>query len=93
MDLLRLLKTGQESDSFSDNFEQHFKYTTSRTDLRKCMKLKVVNHINLVVAMKIFTKPKCNLCIEERLTILKYIIEKHVTMMNKNLDIYGACRK
>ena len=30
---------------------------------------------------------------EERLTILKNLYEKRVTIMNKNLEIYGACRK
>ena len=32
-DLLRLLKNGQKYDSFSAHFEQHFNYTTSRTQL------------------------------------------------------------
>ena len=39
-----------------------------------------------------FTKPNCNLCMQERLTILKKLRDKRVTVMNKNLDIYGACR-
>ena len=34
-DLLRLFKNGQKSDSFAAQFEQHFKATMSRTDLRK----------------------------------------------------------
>ena len=42
--------------------------------------------------MQTFTKPNCNLFIEERLTILKNIRDKCVTIMNKNLEIYGACR-
>ena len=29
---------------------------------------------------------------EERLTILKKLHDKHVTIMDKNLEIYGACR-
>ena len=41
--------------------------------------------------MKKFTKPNCNLCMEERLTILKKKHDKRVTVMNKNLEIYGAC--
>ena len=69
-DLLRLLKNGQKSDSFSAHFEQHFKTTTSRTDLRKCMKFKIVKQLSPIGAMKKFTKPNCNLCVEERLTIL-----------------------
>ena len=42
------------------------------------------------IVMKKFTKPKCNLCIEEHLTILKKFCDKCVTVMNKNLEIYGA---
>ena len=42
--------------------------------------------------MKKITKPNCNLCMEEHLTILKKIHEKCVTVMNKNSEIYGACR-
>ena len=42
--------------------------------------------------MKTFTKPNCNLCIEERLKILEKISDKCVTIMNKNLEIYGAFR-
>ena len=70
-DLLRLLKNGQKSDSFAAHFEQHFNTTTSRTDLRKYMTFKVVKQLNTIGAMKTFAKPNCNLCMEERLTILK----------------------
>ena len=69
-DLLRLLKNRQKSDSFAAHFEQHFNTTASRTDLRKYMKFKVVKQLNSIFAMKIFTKPNCNLCMEERLTTL-----------------------
>ena len=51
-DLLRLLKNGQKSDSFAAHFEQHYNSTTSRTDLRKIMRFKVVKHINPIGAMK-----------------------------------------
>ena len=56
------------------------------------MKFKVVKHINLNRAMKQFTEPNCNLCMEKRLTILKKLYDKCVTIMNKNLKIYGACQ-
>ena len=42
--------------------------------------------------MKTFTKTNCNLCIQERLTILKNLRDKRVTVMNKNSEIYGAFR-
>ena len=91
-DLQRLLKKGQKSDSFAAHFVQHFINTTSRTDLRKCMTFKVLKQLNPIGAMKIFTKPNCNLCMQERLTILKKLRDKRVTVMNKNSEIYGAFR-
>ena len=90
--LLCLLKNGQKYDSFSAHLEQHFKYTTSCTYLHKYMMFKVVKQLNPIGAMKTFTKPNCNLFMEERLTILKNLREKRVTNLNKNLEIYGACR-
>ena len=74
-DLQRLLKNRQKPDSFSAHFVQHFNDTTSRTQLRKCMTFKVIKQLNPIGAMKTFTKPNCNLCMQERLTILKcYVI-------------------
>ena len=91
-DILRILKNGQKPDSFAAHFKEHFNTTTSRTDIRKYMTFKVVKQINPIGAMKIFTKPSCNLCMEKRLTILKKLRDKSITVMNKNPDIYGACK-
>ena len=87
-------RTDKNQDSFAAHFVQHFNTTTSRTDLRKYMTFKVVNQLNPIGAMKKITKPNCNLCMEEHLTILKKLREKLVTVVNKNSDIYGpAARK
>ena len=91
-DILTLFKNEQTSDSFAAQSKQHFKATTSGTHLRKHMTFKVVNQINLIGAMETITKSNCNLFIEECLKILKKIRDKCVTIMNKNLKIYGACR-
>ena len=56
------------------------------------MKFKVVMQLNPIGTMKTFTKPNCNIYIQERLTTLKKLRDKRVTVMNKNLEIYGACR-
>ena len=69
--LLRLLKNGQKPDSYPAHFEQHCNATTSRKYLCKFTTFKVVNHLNPIGAMKIYTKPKYNLCMEEGLTIHK----------------------
>ena len=54
------------------------------------MTFKVVNQLNLIGAMKTFTKKYCNLCIQECLKILKKLRDKHFTVMNNNLEIYVA---
>ena len=89
-DLLRLLKNGHKSDSFAPHFKQHFHSTVSRTYLRKYMMFKVLKHIKPIGAMKKFTKPNCNLCIEERIPIIKKLHDKRVTIMKKNSYIYEA---
>ena len=91
--LLRLLNNGQKSDSFSAHFVHHCNTTTTRTDLRKYMTFKVENQLNPIGPMKTFTKNKCNLCMEERLTILKNLCDKPVTIMKNNSDVYGACHQ
>ena len=91
-DILRLIKNGQTYDLFAAHFEHHFNSTTSHTDLCKYMMFKVVKQLNPIGAIQKFTKPNCNLCMKERLTILKKLRDKHVTIMNNNKEIYGACR-
>ena len=56
------------------------------------MTFKLVKQINLISEMKTLTKPNCNPCMEERLTILKKIHEKRITVMDNKNGIYGACR-
>ena len=91
-DLLRLLKNGKKSDSSAAHSKQHFNTTMSHIDIRKYMTFKVLKQLNPIVPINLFMKPNCNLCLEECSTILKRLREKRVTIMNNNLDIYGACR-
>ena len=69
--ILHLLNNVQKSDSFASRFEQYFIDTTSHTYLHKYMTFKVLKQLNPIVAMKKYTKPNCNQCMEERLTIFK----------------------
>ena len=89
----RLLKNGQKSDSFAAHFVQHFNDTTSRTDLRKCMTFKLTNQLNTLGVMKKFTKPNCNLCMQELLRILKILRDKRVTVIKKNRRFMGHAGK
>ena len=65
-DVQRLLKNRQKSDSFASHFVQQFNNTKSRTYSMKCMTFKVLKQLNLIGAMKIYTKPNCNLCMYEK---------------------------
>ena len=56
------------------------------------MTFKLLKQLKPIGAMKTFTKPNCNICMQERLTIMKNLRDKRVTVMNKNSKIYGACR-
>ena len=56
------------------------------------MTFKVVMKLDPSDAMNTLAKPKCNLCMQERLAIVKNICDKRVTVMNRNSEIYGACR-
>ena len=77
-DLQRLLKNEQKSDSFAAHFVQNFNNTMSRTDLCKYMTFNVIKQLNQIGAMKTFTKPNCNICMQERLTILKKLRDKRL---------------
>ena len=90
-DIQRLLKNGQKSEPFYAHYQQHFNTTTSRTDLCKYTEFKVVKQLNPISAMKKTMNPNYNLRMKERLTILKKLHDKCVTVMNKNLEIYWAC--
>ena len=57
------------------------------------MNFKAVNQLNPIGAMKPFTKPNCNICMEKHLTIIKTFRDENVTLMNKNSEIYGASQK
>ena len=72
-----ILKNRQESDSFYDHYNQHFKSTMPCTDLRKCTRFKAAQQIKNIGAMKILPKPNCKLCMEESLTILKHLHDKN----------------
>ena len=73
-DLLRLLRNGQKSDSCAAHFGQQFNAFTPDTDLCKYITFIVVKQLNPIGAMKKITKPNCNLCTKERLTILKMYV-------------------
>ena len=87
----RILKNIKNSDSLYALYKQHFKSTTSRTDLHMFMVFKSVKKLNTIVAVEIFMKPNCSLFTKERLTIPQNIRDRRVKFSDKRLKIYGAC--
>ena len=87
-----VFSNGLKSDSFNAYYGQYFKSTTSHTDLCKCMTFEVLNQLNPIRAMILFTKPNCNLFMEELLAILKNLHDKNVTLVNNSSEIYWAYR-
>ena len=71
-----ILKNRQKPDLISAHYKQHFKYIMSCTELRNFTTLKLFRQINKIGSMKSFVKPNCNLCMEERLIILKIYVIK-----------------
>ena len=84
-------KKRTKSDLFASHLVQQFKNTPLRMDPCKCITFKV-KRAYLIDVIKTLTKPNCNLCMHERLSILDNICDKHVTVMNKNQDIVLSCR-
>ena len=63
---------------------EHLKRWIVASNIRKYMTFKVLKQVNPIGTMNTFTKPNCNLCMKECLTILKMLLDKRVTIMNKN---------
>ena len=57
--------------------------------MRKYMMFKVVNQLNQIGAMKNFTKPNCNICMQERLTILKKLRQTRHSYEQEFGDLWG----
>ena len=53
------------------------------------MTFKVVDYLNPIVSMQLVKKPNCNFCTEERLTILKKLRDKKVTLINSFFRYMG----
>ena len=83
--ILSILKSIHKLYSFAAHSQQYFNATTSRTDILKFMTFKVVNQLNPIGAMRTFTKPNCNLYMEECLKILKQLRDKHSSIYTSNV--------
>ena len=75
--------------SLAAHLKLHHNSTTSNTYLHSYMTLKVLDQLKPIGAKKIFTKPNCNLCIEELLMIKKAILQTRHSYEQDFGDIQG----
>jgi hypothetical protein len=94
-DVKRLVRTGEASDSFARHFAKHVmegEVKPTNGDLRKIMKYEILWQANPISAMKTFGKLNCALCMRERVEILRAHQQDELSLINCNLEIFGACR-
>ena len=99
-DTCRLVNKGEASDTFADHFAKHCSSTIKGNlrpkHVREMLSLKILWEGNPIHCMKSFNTHGCNLCMKERLEILK---AKRLDKLNgenilikESKDFYGACR-
>ena len=93
-DVKTLVMTGKKSDSFAEHFAQLVPKGLERKEVAKEIQFKVdiLWKGNPVSCVKTFGTKKCKLCSKERIEILNSIYKDPTKTINKNNEIYGACR-
>ena len=93
-DAKKLAIMGKKSDSFADHFAQLLPPTMDRKEMTKHVKVKVelLWKGNPLSCVKTFGTKGCKLCAHERLEILKLVRFEPEKAINKNNEVYGACR-
>ena len=88
-------------DSFAKHFASHFKTVSknsqvSSRDIREITRVNILWQGNPISSMKTFGKINCNLCMMERLEIIKAMREDKLKdekmLINSSNEFYGACR-
>ena len=91
----RLVNDGVKSDSFVNHFASHFSGNdkdVTRQTIRKMVKMDIIWQGDAISCMKSFGHLSCQLCMAERLAILKKAKEEPDKLINSRLEIYGSCR-
>ena len=84
----------KKSDSFAKHFATLIPKNTERKEMTKHVKVKVeiLWKGNPLSCVKTFGTRGCKLCAKERIEILKLVRLEPKKAINKNNEIYGACR-
>ena len=92
LDVQKLITEGMILDSFTKHFAQHFDSEPSWKKLCDNMKSEILSKLNPIGVMKTFGSRNCSLCMNECLTIRKWIRKKQKKLINSCSEIYGACQ-
>ena len=98
-----LVNKGEVSDSFARHFKSHFgrdesgkNDQISSRDVREITKVSILWQGSPISSMKTFGKLNCNLCMMERLEIIKAArndkLNDEGKLINSSNEFYGACR-
>ena len=93
-DVVKLNNEGKVSDSFAKHFVKHINLPSiTAKDVKPMLDVKVLKRMNPIESSKYFGFDRCQLCMEERIEIASLMLIKGLAkMINKNAEIYGACR-
>ena len=97
------MNKGVISDSFAKHFSKHFRNDKpdkndqiSSKDVREITRVSILWQGNPISSMKTFGRVNCNLCMMERLEILKAEridrLKGEGKLINSSNEFYGACR-
>ena len=97
------MNKGVISDSFAKHFSKHFRNDgankndqISSKDVREITRVSILWQGNPISSMKTFGRVNCNLCMMERLEIIKAEridrLKGEGKLINSSNEFYGACR-
>ena len=90
----RLVQTGKALDLFASHYTTHFKLGSKikRMNVRRICRTRILWHGNPISCCKSFGKSCCQLCMRERMEILRRHNKEPDKIINSCGEIYGACR-
>ena len=93
-DAVQLKNRGIHSDSFANHFVNFFKKkeVIRAKDVRNIIEIRILKELNPISASNKFGSHECQLCMQERIHIAKAKLFKPSFHINKNMEIFGACR-
>ena len=87
----------EKSDSFASHFAEHFKdfkdtKKVKTKHVREMVEMEILWQGDAIGCMKSFGQLHCNLCMMERIEILKISRKEPEKLIKSKSEIYGACK-